>query len=350
MLYLGKPVNCSNPSTNKDWWQLLDCNSSEPVREIAQDAKNLHVNPVSTSNTELTEKNDERRMQIEGTINVGHLNIKGGGGFYLERKVTTSSKTTLKYKPTEMITFLTHTSEDPNSALGFEVELCKHILDEIETTLKDSIEEIKNEIEKKDDLEAEKKEFVSMKENLESSVKGMALNSPVTVFENFVRDHSDPKKESLIWKMVADACTSYINGKQFCTHYVNSITIGTVFQESERSSAKSSKVTGMGDVKGLDAVDASNKVEHETVQEERTTITLERGSERKPEVIGVGVRELSDLIGDKSRELSKLKGVLTKLIRRHRTVDKGTINYSYTMHTPKNSFIPRHFVVSFILI
>lgn len=59
-------------------------------------------------------------MQIEGIINVGHPKINSGGGFYLQHKVTTSGKTTLEYKLTKMIT---HTSEDPNSALGYEEEL-----------------------------------------------------------------------------------------------------------------------------------------------------------------------------------------------------------------------------------
>ena len=357
--YLGKLVDCSNPNTYKQWWKLLEANDRDPVREIADGAKNIDISPTTSTDTESKESEEERRVEADGSTNLGYDVIKVGSGFRLKRKITVSSISSTKYEPTETITFRQYTSEDPNGIpvdvgthyTNFEIKLCEHILSEIKTTLEDDIEEIEKEMKNKDKLVAEKEKLAAEKEKLATEKKKLSEEKEklaaekkklesvkkevesldvkdlsVTRFEKFISKCSDDKDESLKWRVVANACTSYINGKQVrgCTHYVHCITLGTIVKKSEVSESKTVTKSVKGEMQGKDYVDAKVGVESETTHKSKSTETVTQGTKDKPDVIEITTRAVSDLISDKSRDLSRLKGVIEKLIKRHDTIDKGT--------------------------
>ena len=345
--YLGRVVDCSNPMTYKEWWKLLDANDRDPVRKIAGGAKNLDVNPTTSTDTVKEEKEEESRTQADcGATLAPYKGIKVGSGFHLERQNTASTKTSVKYKATATITFLQDTSKDPpNDITGsdnthhtkFETGLCGHILQEIEIKLRENIEEIVKEMEGEDaELTEVKEKLQSMKSTLDKLLEDKA-KSLFTKFEEFTKS-SDPQ---IVWSMVANACTSYVDRKQFrCTHYVHCITLGATAQESEIIESKTTTKSGKGDLQGSDYVDAKVEVESKTFHKSKSTTTLTRGTEDKQEVIAITTRAVSDLISSQSPAFLKLKGVMEMLIRRYNTIDKGTYtNYGLVCTYMYNSTV-----------
>ena len=342
--YLGRVVDCSNPMTYKEWWRLLDANDRDPVRKIADDAKNLDVNPTTSTDTVKEEREEESSTQTDcSTTLTPYKGIKVGSGFHLERRNTASTKTSMKYKATATITFLEDTSKDPHGVTGsdnthytkFEIDLCGHILQEIDIKLRENIVEIEKETERKDDEITEVKEKLEPMKNMLDKLLKDKVDLSVTKFEKFVQNSSDSQGDVLTWRMVADACTSYIDRKQFrSTHYVHCITLGTTVQESEISESKTITNSGKGEMQGSDCVDAKVEIESKTFHKSKSTTMLTRGAEDKQEVINITTRAVSDLISDKSPTFLKLKGVMEVLIKRHNTIDKGTYtNYgSYVTH------------------
>ena len=318
-------VDCSDPKTYKEWWQILDANDRDPVRDIAENYENIDVNPTSSAKVESDESEDERRLKIQGSANVApYRGIKVGSGFQLERKTQKSNKTTTEYRPTETITFLEDTSKDPNSITRtdgthytkFEVNLCKHVLREIKTKLKEIVEEMKTS--KEIDEHSREQKVISMKELAD----GFQGKDPIAELKEFVKDAmQDAEEGSIEWKMVADACTSYIDRKHFrCTHYVHCITLGRIVQQSETSERTTTTASGKGQATGLDYVDIGTGLESSKVLTTKSTARLTRGTEDKQEIIRIETRAVSDLISEESQNL---RLIITELVERRLTIDEG---------------------------
>ena len=336
--YLGKSVNCSKPVSNEEWWRCLDINDRDPTREIAEGARNLQVNPRASAGSQSEETKSECRTEFDGSAGITpYKDVKVNGGFHIKRVIKTSSKKSMEYKDKETITFSQDIGgEDVLNPCGhtkFEVELCKCLLSKINSTLTDEIKAIELEVQNAtDEIATVKGKLQSLKVKLDDVMKVQDSNTSdsVTRFEAFVNND-----EEMMWKMVADACYSYFAEDDFCfTHYVHCITLGTMVQKSEISENTNKTTSANAGMKGSEFVDTGVKATKEMDHKRETSATMTRGTEDKVEVTDVTTRPVSNLISNKSRELSRLKLVVAELIKRHNIVNEGMqAVHNQTLHS-----------------
>ena len=141
-------------------------------------------------------------------------------------------------------------------------------------------------------------------------IKDLKEGDSVARLEEYLQ-HARSEKElcQQIQQTLANACCAFIKEKPY-THYVKSITLGAIQQESYVSEDSNHNISAGAHVTGLDVVDGSLEGGHQvdsksniTRNESRGTIDSDNGKVIAEEVIEASMEPVSSLINKKSREL-----------------------------------------------
>ena len=318
--YLGRGVDCREPK--ETWLDKLDHYGTEKIRDFS-DGSVTEI-PVKKNKIESRNEITESKKRVEGSVKATPhrgINLRG------ELKVKRDSSKMTKYKvnshSTRIVTLKDDTSQDldiikregtdpPIHYTEYEKKLSQFILEHIGT--------MQTEASTKGGEEAT---------CLGKMIKDLKEGDSVARLEEYLQ-HARSQKElcQQIRQTLANACCSFINEKPYTyTHYVKSITLGAIKEESEESTDSHHDISAGIHATGLNVVDGSVEGGHQDVIKSKTTNKIERGEVQNgtvtaEEVIEASMEPVSSLINKKSKEL---KVTMERLLECYGCADQGKI-------------------------
>ena len=301
--YLGRGVDCREP--RKTWLETLDTLRTDKIRDLAPNNGNIEENQIKNSETVSSNETTESKKGIQGSAKVP---LCKGPNLGLELKVKRDTSTTTKSRTesrsTKIVTMCKDTSQDPNiiSRDGkppihytkYEIELSQFILEHIKTMQTES------------SFEGEEQTCLG------KTVDDLEGNDPVARLEDYLQHAKSLKVEicQQIRQTLANICCSFINKEKPYTHYVRSITLGAILQESYESQDSNCDISGGAQASMPDVTDGSVQGSYQVVNnsvitrnESRGHIDSDSGNVTVEEVIEASMEPVSSLINKKSREL-----------------------------------------------
>ena len=300
--YLGRGVDCREP--RETWLEMLDAYGADKIRDLAPNSGNVKQTPVQKNKTESSNETIESKKGVEGNAKVSpHKAINLGGELKVHRDISRTTKCRIDSWSTKIVTMCEDISKDPNIInrggdppihyTKYEIELSRFILEHIETMQTDTASEGKE------------------PKCLEKKIKDLERGDPVAMLEDYLQ-YARSNKEicQQIRQILANACCFFINKEKPYTHYVRSITLGAIQQESYESQDSNCDISGGAQVSTPDVVDGSLKGGYQaannsliTRNESRGHIDFDSGNVTVEEVIEASMEPVSSLINKKSREL-----------------------------------------------
>ena len=322
--YLGRGIDCREPV--ETWLVQLDLSlyATEKIRDFNEGHASIIENIVTMKKTESRDETTESKKRVEGSVKVTpHSSINLGGELTVKRDSSTTTKYKINRHLIRIFTLKEDTSQDldiikregtdlPIHYTKYEAKLSQFILDNIDAM----------------QAEASTKggeEATATATCLGKMIKDLKEGDSVARLEEYLQ-HARSQKESCqqIWQALANACYSFINEKPYMyTHYVKSITLGAIEDESEESMDSHHDTSAGIHVTGFDA---SLEGEHQAVRKSDTTKNLARGTVQSDEtvtaeeVIEASLEPVSSLINKKSQEL---KVIMERLLKCYSCVDQG---------------------------
>jgi hypothetical protein len=338
--YLGRGVDCREPKDT--WLDKLDAHGGSKLRDLAPNVGNIIQNSVQKNKTEWRNETTESKKGIEGNVKVTpHKGLRLGGELKVKRY---GSETTKKYGvhsfSTRIVTMRKDTSQDPDIVkrdgtdppihyTKYQKELSQFILEHIGT--------MQTEASTKGGEDAT---------CLGKMIKDLKEGDPVARLEEYLQ-HTRSEKElyQLACQTLVNACCSFIKEKPY-THYVKSITLGAIEQDSGYKSQDSSRAyvidgslegyhqavskdSGYNspDSTGANVVDDSLEGGHQAISKSNVTRNLSRGkidsgTVTADAVIEASMEPVSSLINKTSREL---KTIMERLLQYYSTADQGKV-------------------------
>jgi hypothetical protein len=162
-------------------------------------------------------------------------------------------------------------------------------------------------------------------------IKDLKEGDPVARLEEYLQ-HARSEKELYQWacQTLTNTYCSFIKEKPY-THYVKSITLGAIQQESYESQDSNRNTSGGAHVTGVDLVDGSLEGGQQAINKSNVTRNLSRGkidsdngTVTAEEVIEAKMEPVSSLINRKSREL---KIIMERLLQYYSCADQGKVQY-----------------------
>lgn len=320
--YLGRGVDCREPE--ETWLDNLDHYNTKKIRDFSEKDGNIIENPVTKNKTESRNETTESKKRVEGSVKVTpHRSINLGGELKVKRDSSTTTKYKIDSRSTRIVILKEDTSQDlhiikrestdpPIHYTKYEKELSQFILDHIDA--------MQTEASTKGGKEAA---------CLGKMIKDLKKGDSVARLEEYLQ-HARSEKElcQKIWQTLANACCSFINEKPYMyTHYVKSITLGAIQEESEESTDLNRDTSAGAHVTGFDAVDGSFEGGHQAIRKSNVTKKLARGTTESDsgkvtaeEVIEASMEPVSSLINKRSREL---KIIMERLLKCYSCADQG---------------------------
>ena len=319
--YLGRGVDCREPSDT--WLDRLDYYCTENIRDL-NDGNII----VQTNETESRNETTESKKRVEGSVKATpHRSINLGGELKVKRDSSTTKKHKIDCYSTRIVTLKEDTSQDlniikregtdpPIHYTKYEAKLSQFILEHIDA--------IQTEVSTTGGEEA-----TATATCLGKMIKHLKEGDSVARLEEYLQ-HARSQEESCqqIWQALANACCSFINEKPYMyTHYVKSVTLGAIEEESEESTDSHHDTSARTHVTAFDAVDGSLEGEYQAVRksnvtrnESRGMIESDSGKVTDEEVIEASLEPVSSLINKKSREL---KIIMERLLKCYSRADQG---------------------------
>ena len=319
--YLGRGVDFREPK--ETWLDKLDRYATEKIRDFSDES--IKENPVTKKKKETGDNTTESKKGAEGSVKATpHSSIELEGEFKVKRDSSTTTKYEINEHSTMILVLKDDTSQDlniikregtnpPIHYAKYETKLSQFILDDIDA--------MQTEASAKGGEEATATCLGKM-------IKDLKEGDSVARLEEYLQ-HARSQKESCqqIWQALANACCSFINKKPYMyTHYVKSIRLGAIVEESEELTDSHHDTSAGAHLTGPKAVGGSVKGGHQAVKKTKTTKNLARGTVQSDgtvtaeEVIEAALEPVSSLINPKSREL---KVIMEWLLNCYRCKDQG---------------------------
>ena len=317
--YLGRGVDCREPE--ETWLDNLDHYTTKKIRDFSEGDGSITENPVTKKKTESRNETTESKIKVEGSVKATpHRGINLRGELKVKRDISKMPKYKINSYSTRIVILKEDTSQDlyiikregtdpPIHYTKYEKELSQFILDDIDT--------MQTEASAKGGEEA-----TATATCLGKMIKDLKEGDSVARLEEYLQlARSQKELYQQIWQALADACCSFINKKPYMyTHYVKSVRLGAIQEESEESMDSNRDTSPGTHVTGFDAVDGSLEGGHQAI--DRGTIGSDSGTEIAEEVIEASLEPVSSLINKKSREL---KIVMEWLLKCYSCADQGKI-------------------------
>lgn len=320
--YLGRGVDCREQ--RQTWLETLDALGSDKLRDLAPNNRNLTHNVVKKNKIESSNETTERKKGVDSSAKATlHKGLNLGGELKVRRDISTTKKCRIDSRSTKIITMDKDTSQDPNIIsrddnppihyTKYEKELSQFILEHIDTMQREA---------------STKGEDAT---RLGKTIKNLEGCDPMERLEDYLQDAGSKKELCLtqqIQQTVANACCFFIGDKPY-THYVRSITLGAIQQESCESQDSSHDTSGGAQISMPDVIDGSLQGGYQatntssiTRNQSRGEIDTDSGNVIVEEVIEASMEPVSTLINKKSREL---KIIMKRILQFYSQGKKGAI-------------------------
>ena len=308
--YLGRGVDCREPK--ETWLDNLDRYTTEKIRDFSDES--VTENPVAKKKTESRDETTESKKRVEVSVKATpHRSINLGGELTVKRDSSMTTKYKIDIHSTKILT-LEGDGTDPPSK--YEEKMSQFILEHIDA--------MQTKANTKGGEEA-----TATATCLGKMIKDLKEGDSVARLEEYLQ-HVRSQEESCqqIWQAVADACSFFINKRPYMyTHYVKSVTLGAIEEESEESTDSHHDTSAGTHVTGSKAA-GSLEGERQVVSNNNTTKNVRRGKAQNgtviaDEVIEAYLEPVSSLINEESKEL---KIIMERLLKCYGYTDQGKCN------------------------
>ena len=319
--YLGRGVDCREPKAT--WLDKLDTYSADKIRDLASNSENIKKGTLQKKNIESNEETEGSKKGAEASVKAKpHDSLKLGGELTVKRDNSKTTRYKIDSQTTKIIIMRDDTSQDPNIIrrdgghhyTKYEQELSQFIIEYIDTNQR----------------EVSSEEAVDTGTSPGKLVKDLEGADPVAKIEDYLQDaRANKESGQQMRQAVANACYAFMRDEKSYTHYVSSIILGAVREESHMSLDSSRETSGGVQGNTMEYVDASLQGECTTVNKSTITTSQSRGqidsdsgAVTAEEVIEAKMKPVSDLINKKS-DSPELRKIMEGLLQHYSHTDQG---------------------------